>query len=274
MTDDANCQFERTHETRLKTASPTDSVLNGRASQCAAHREFSTDWLSAASSDAAQSQSFYLARLWIETRAGTWRFKDAFSSAERYFAVLEQTSLRTESRVRARNLEFLERVLLGQAPKVVAIELGVGISTVATGVQETLRSMGLQCRISNSPVMLTMAVRAACRAQEAPTLGRLTRVKADQDKYWLVSVRRPDLEFPVELSQAEAAVVRQLVAGRTHVEISQQRTTSTRTVANQLAAAFRKLGVSGRGAIVHQLIAHNLRAQSDGVAPAAPLPAE
>jgi DNA-binding CsgD family transcriptional regulator len=188
--------------------------------------------------------------------------------------VLEQTSVRTGSRVHARNLKFLERVLLGQAPKVVAIELGVAISTVAAGIQETLRWIGLQCRLSNSPVMLTMAVRAACHAPEAPTLGRLTRVKADQDRYWLVSVRRPDLEFPVELSQAEAAVVRQLVAGRTHAEISQQRTTSTRTVANQLAAAFRKLGVSGRAAILHQLIAHSLKAQSNRLAPAAPLPAE
>jgi DNA-binding CsgD family transcriptional regulator len=76
-----------------------------------------------------------------------------------------------------------------------------------------------------------------------------------------VSVLRPDLSFPVPLSRAEAAVVRELVAGRSHAQISDSRATSPRTVANQLATVFKKFGVSGRGAIVHQLIQHSLERQ-------------
>jgi DNA-binding CsgD family transcriptional regulator len=83
----------------------------------------------------------------------------------------------------------------------------------------------------------------------------------DGKSYWVVSVQRPDLSFPVPLSRAEAAVVQGLVAGRSHAQISGLRATSRRTVANQLATAFRKFGVSGRGAVVHQLIQHSLAAQ-------------
>jgi DNA-binding CsgD family transcriptional regulator len=70
-------------------------------------------------------------------------------------------------------------------------------------------------------------------------------------------VGRPDLDFPVPLSDAEAAVVRELIAGRTHAEISDRRATSPRTVANQLATVFRKFGVSGRLAVVQQLVARS-----------------
>ncbi|HEX3853548.1 MAG TPA: LuxR C-terminal-related transcriptional regulator [Polyangiaceae bacterium] len=162
----------------------------------------------------------------------------------------------------SRNQEILTRVLLGQVPKAVALDMTVAISTVATGMQKRLQGMGLRCRASNPPVLLVMTARAAVRQGSAPTLGRLTRVEAEQDKYWLVSVRRPDIQFPVPLSEAEAAVVRQLVSGHTHAEICEYRATSPRTVANQLASAFKKLGVSGRGAIVQRLITHSFDWQS------------
>jgi DNA-binding CsgD family transcriptional regulator len=147
----------------------------------------------------------------------------------------------------------------------------VAISTVATGMQECLRSMGLPHRASSPPVLLMMAARAAERTDLAPTLGRLTRIKAHDEKYWLVSVERPDLEFPVPLSVAEASVVRELVSGHSHAEISEHRATSPRTVANQLASAFKKFGVSGRGAILQRLITHCFERQAAGLAASMPL---
>jgi DNA-binding CsgD family transcriptional regulator len=260
MTDDDR---DRYSEPLRETSNVSSGPLNVRSSESAPSRTASeVSWLFAASNDAWQPQTFDLAQLWQELCAGTWRFRDNFSTAERHFAVVECVSVAKQSRVHGRNLEILTRVLLGQFPKAVALDMTVAISTAATGMQECLRSMGLPCRASSPPVLLIMAARAAARQESAPTLGRLTRITANHDKYWLVSVERPDLQFPVPLSEAEAAVVRQLVSGHTHAEISEQRATSPRTVANQLASAFKKFGVSGRGAILQRLITHSFECQS------------
>jgi DNA-binding CsgD family transcriptional regulator len=238
---------------------PSNSQLNGRAS--AAHP--ANDSLAmfrrlAAERDAALSQSFDLSRLWLELCRGTWRFRDTFPTDNRYIALIEEPSVRFPQPLKACKLGVLKRVLLGEAPKAVAIELRMGLSSVAAAIQDCLLGMGIPGRLSQASVLLTMAAYAAHQPDRSPTLGRLSRVEVDGEAYWVVSVVRPDLDFPVPLSHAEAAVVRELVAGRSHAQISNLRATSPRTVANQLATVFRKLGVSGRGAVVHRLIQHSL----------------
>jgi DNA-binding CsgD family transcriptional regulator len=59
--------------------------------------------------------------------------------------------------------------------------------------------------------------------------------------YWLPSIRLPEV-----LTPAERFVVREILAGRSNEEIAAQRGTSERTVANQLSAIYRKLGVGSR----------------------------
>lgn len=214
--------------------------------------------LRAAESDAAVSQSFDLARLWLELCRGTWRFRDTFPTEHRYIALIEEPSVRFPQPLKACKLGVLKRVLLGEAPKAVAYDLRMGLSSVAAAIQDCLLAMGIPGRLSQASVLLTMAACAAHQPESSPTRGRLTRVDCDGEAYWVVSVVRPDLDFPVPLSHAEAAVVRELVAGRSHAQISDLRATSRRTVANQLATVFRKLGVSGRGAVVHRLIQHSV----------------
>jgi DNA-binding NarL/FixJ family response regulator len=248
-------------EIRLETTRALDAPLNGRSSA----GEPSPSSNEAArvrcvDRDSVQPQAFELSRLWFELCAGSWRFRDTFATDKRYFAVVERVS--SSRPLRARQLNVLERVLLGQIPKAVACEMHLAISTVAAAMQTCLKRMGLSCRLSHAPVLLTMAVCAARRAQRRPMLGRLTRLDPDDDQLWVVSVRRPDLDFPVRLSDAEEAVLRQLLAGHSHAQISDERATSPRTVANQLATAFRKFGVSGRGAVVQQVIAHSLESQA------------
>jgi DNA-binding CsgD family transcriptional regulator len=48
------------------------------------------------------------------------------------------------------------------------------------------------------------------------------------------------------LTPAESEVIVHVLAGRTNAEIAAARGTSTRTVANQVASLFRKLGVASR----------------------------
>ena len=48
------------------------------------------------------------------------------------------------------------------------------------------------------------------------------------------------------LTRAEWDILEQIVARRSNAEISRQRATSARTVANQIAGIFRKLGIGSR----------------------------
>jgi DNA-binding CsgD family transcriptional regulator len=246
-----------------ETTSCTRAPLNGRSSagvRPGISRERAR--FLAVKRDSEPAQSLDLSRLWLELCRGTWVFRDTFSTDNRCFALLEPVSLLPPRPLNACKLHILERLLLGDAPKVVAIELEKAISSVATAALDCLQRMGLHSRrLSQATVLLTMAACAALRPQHPATPGRLSRLRLNGEEYLVVSVLRPDLSFPVPLSRAEAAVVRELVAGRSHAQISDSRATSRRTVANQLATAFKKFGVSGRGAIMHQLIQHSLEHQ-------------
>lgn len=207
--------------------------------------------------DVEASRPLPLGKFWQELCRGTWLFCDTFSTEERCYALLRPTTDRPALPLNPRQLQRMESVLLGTPPKVVAMESGRSLSSVTMGMQECLRRMGLNNRSAQASVLLTMAARALHRPEAAPQLGRESEVQVDGVAYRVVSALRPDLQFPVPLSLAEAAVVRSLVAGDSYAEISGQRATSPRTVANQLATAFRKLGVSGRRAALARLIQHS-----------------
>lgn len=58
------------------------------------------------------------------------------------------------------------------------------------------------------------------------------------------------LPVPGSLSPAEQEVLRALLAGRSNAAIARARGTSVRTVANQVAAVLRKLGVESRRQLI------------------------
>ena len=62
------------------------------------------------------------------------------------------------------------------------------------------------------------------------------------------------LQLPSVLSESEQAVARALIAGSSNAEIAKARGTSIKTVANQLYAMYRKLGVSNREELVAKLV--------------------
>lgn len=64
----------------------------------------------------------------------------------------------------------------------------------------------------------------------------------------------PSLALPTVLSQSEQEVARALIVGYSNAEIARSRGTSTKTVANQLYAMYRKLGVGTREELVTMLV--------------------
>jgi DNA-binding CsgD family transcriptional regulator len=75
---------------------------------------------------------------------------------------------------------------------------------------------------------------------------RATRLELDSDEYLIVSYERGPLPEHSALSPAERDVAVMLLLGLSYREIAIRRGRSERTVAKQIAAAFKKLGVTSR----------------------------
>lgn len=69
----------------------------------------------------------------------------------------------------------------------------------------------------------------------------------------VISARTKHARLRDQLTAAERAIVARIVAGDSNRAIAVARGTSTRTVANQVAAIFAKLGVASRAELVAQL---------------------
>ena len=195
-----------------------------------------------------------LATLWRELVSLKWFTSAGFCSATHCFLVLERHEPPTELKpTLVRALKTLERVLTGESPKVLAYDSSVSQSTVAARCGMALSHIGVESTVSAAPTLFILAAHAA----RGMKLGSaLVRPMAGAKERFLVRYERPDRNWQGSLTEAEVEVVRLLIEGRTHAQMSQIRDRSERTIANQLGAAFRKVGVSGRTALVAELLRH------------------
>jgi DNA-binding NarL/FixJ family response regulator len=193
-----------------------------------------------------------LALMWRDLMRGTQRVSDAFFSEERCYLVLAPALDGEQAPVTGRRLEILESVLGGLRQKNVALELVLAPSTIALNSRLALQSLGVVDKPSRVHPLLMLAARAA--VERAQVLARCSTIHAPESgSLRVVSMPRPDLALEKVLPGAELAVIRSLVEGRTYRDIARQRGTSTRTVANQISAVFRRLHVSGRNELVQRL---------------------
>jgi DNA-binding NarL/FixJ family response regulator len=138
-------------------------------------------------------------------------------------------------------LDVLERVLGGEAQKVLASDLGRAVATIAGYCSQALRAISYEHNSSRAPILLVMAATAALGARVAEA--KLERVLDDGS--WLVSVVVPGNDLARCLSPGEWAVARAAIEGKSHAQIASARGTSPRTIANQLASVFGKTGIYG-----------------------------
>jgi len=205
----------------------------------------------ASAADAAGAHPLEVSDLWRELCDGFWKFVDTFITGSRCYAIFAELPSPRPPGPRLSNLLALS--ISGQSRKALAYEMNRSLSTISGGVQGCLRNLGLEGR--HAPALLIMAACDLRRDARAVGDWRVSRISEEGAPYYVVSVSRPDLELPARLSEAETAVVRELVSGLSYAAIAAKRSTSVRTVANQIASAFRKLGVSGRQSMIEQLIA-------------------
>lgn len=87
---------------------------------------------------------------------------------------------------------------------------------------------------------------------KSPPDVRVSELRVGEQRYLVVS--RPLAPRRHGLTEAEWHVARLAAGGASNQEIAEERRTSVRTVANQMARVLEKLGVSGRRQLARFLV--------------------
>jgi DNA-binding NarL/FixJ family response regulator len=206
----------------------------------------------AVAADAASSMEISLALLWKELTRGVCRVVQSFFTEQRCFVIVAASDPSSAESPTGRRLEILESVLCGVGQKHIAIDLCLAPSTVALNARLGLASLGVEGRPSRVHPLLMLAAKASCDHDVAFT-GGLSFVNHEGLDLRVIAVPRPDRRLAEVLPPAELAVVRSLVEGTSYQEIAHGRGTSTRTIANQITAVFRRMRVSGRNELLLRL---------------------
>lgn len=199
-------------------------------------------------------------RTWDDLRCGKARLLDSFTLDNAAFLVV--TSECDQAPPPELAMELLERVLLGTYPKRVALDYGMATSTLVGVLKLALRSMGVVCSPSKVPFGLVALARAARAEDGRPPLYE-TETQLDGRSCKVLTTRFSAPENM--LSPAVGAVLRLLAEGKTHREIASLRGTSERTIANQLATAFARIGDSGRNSAIKFLLGAEANAADRGL---------
>lgn len=200
--------------------------------------------------------------LWQLLIEGNYQIVDSFNTCERAYLAIAPSPIR-RTPLSARALEILQAVLLGNSSKAIAIELGLANSTVAVQLKQSLAALGHRGFAAKVPLGLAMLLHAAHGRLPVP-LDCGVGLSAQQIPCQILSATLPSLA--TILPPAVRDVVHMSAEGRSHAEIAAKRCTSRRTVANQLATAFQRLGVSGRSGLLGYLTLAKRSSDSRAVA--------
>jgi DNA-binding CsgD family transcriptional regulator len=176
--------------------------------------------------------------LWHEVEIGSWSVADQIDRDDRRFLHLRENTPRDVTRALTdRERDVVARASRGDSNKVVAYDLGIGVSTVSTHLSNAAAKLGLRSRTAIIQVYCALG-----RADATVAVG--TAVLS-----FAIGPRLPDI-----LSVAEREVVALVVAGMSNETVARARQVSASTVANQLAAVMRKLAVGSRADLTAQVM--------------------
>lgn len=171
--------------------------------------------------------------LWPELIDGRWTLVDRYEASGRrvVLALRNAPSAAGLCRLSQREIQALDLARRGASNK----EIGLTLNLSAPSVTRLLQSVTHKLRGTLADVLLcSRAERVHCRTLLAGR-SHLLDISVDEAASW-----------QMDLSVAERRVVAAALRGRSNRDIATLRGTSVRTVANQLASAFEKLGVHSR----------------------------
>ena len=181
-----------------------------------------------------------LATLWCELTAGQLVVSHAYCDRGRSFARVDER--KRQPGFPLPTVKVLERAFLGESQKLLALNAEVSNATIASQCAHALCAMAPAQIVSRAPILLVMAAHAA----HGLVLESARIDESSDGTSRVISCEIPGTGFDERLSPGEHEVALLLIAGKKHVEIAEQRHTSVRTTANQLASIFSKLAISGR----------------------------
>jgi DNA-binding CsgD family transcriptional regulator len=154
-------------------------------------------------------------------------------------------------RLSGRERSVMERIVGGASQKAVSYELGVALTTVSAHLRVGLNKLGI-ARWEQAVLAAAVVSRGGERARAFTRAGGEGPVHEVGGP--LLSTRIELCEVALALlTEAEREVALLALDGYTNAEISRSRQVSPRTVANQLAAVFRKLRVHGRLELIRKI---------------------
>jgi DNA-binding NarL/FixJ family response regulator len=165
---------------------------------------------------------------------GGWKWLE-WSAGVRQRVTIVRTPDRSEHRyLTATEFELASAVAMGVAVKQTAADWSIEWATARTALNRALRKLGLR-----SCAHLPAFWHGLCGTTSRSWLG-------DGSEQLVFESRLDGQPRGIVLTSAERDVLQAVLLGRDNQQIARQRHTSVRTVANQLATLFQKLGASSK----------------------------
>lgn len=145
-----------------------------------------------------------------------------------------------------------------RSPSVLALVLTLIHACLLGATSARTRYANLVCmspaeRRKHKPRSPQSPLRADARpldAEPASTALRATRFQLAGDDYVVLSYPHAAFTAPAALTSTEQAIFSALLSGQSNPQIAASRGRALRTIANQVAAIFQKLGVSSRAELI------------------------
>jgi DNA-binding CsgD family transcriptional regulator len=188
--------------------------------------------------------------LWPALVAGQWILVDRFeSSGQRVVVAYRNDSLAAPHQaLEPAEAHALRCALDGDANKAIALELRVSEATVSRLIARGLKRLGLR-RLTDASELRAMAMSVLPLGNAAAAVDVAVLTRAPH------ALRPVRLDGAESLTAAERDVLSGVLAGQSHARIAAQRNTSARTIANQIASIFTKLGVQSRRELLARVMA-------------------
>jgi len=180
---------------------------------------------------------------------GAWSMVDSFQTQTRQYFIARRNEdgLRDPRGLSETEHKVAVLAARGYPNKHIAFELGMTSSTVATHLANILLKRGTISRLNLVEWMKNLIVSVDLH---------VLWLKISGDHYNVLTYRRRKLRHLSQLSPGVLDVLHYILQGKSNLEIAKLRGTSPRTVANQVAALFRKYNVSSRAELVARLVSN------------------
>lgn len=194
--------------------------------------------------------------LWQGLVSGKWTLVDRFESDGKHYVIAHRNEDRLAPALGLAPLDqqVAAHAATGQANKLIAYQLGLNPATVSTILNRVCKKLRLESKTQLAALGATLGVGAGTvTGKPTATPAVIAQVGPNGPRLGIVTSVDGGASGLESLSQAELACAQLVVAGSSNLEIARTRGVSPRTVANQLASVYQKLGLGGRAELAARL---------------------